>query len=293
MPAATTKSVRDLSAALAAAFAEPHHRPFFWSAGRPAALLVHGFPGSPAEMRALAQTLYEAGWSVQGLLLPGLGPDIATLAGRRAADWLEAVDQALVALRQQHHPILLVGHSLGGALALQTAARRPSDALVLLAPFWTMGGGPVALFWPLIRLVVPRLRPFRLFRPDFADPQVRAGLQALLPGLDLDDPAVRQALADFSLPARLVDEIAAVGKGAYRLAPRVRVPTLVLQGRLDQVVLPARTRRLVMSLGGPLSYHELDAGHDLVNPENPAWADVRRLLLAFVNHCQRVTGNSG
>lgn len=282
MPEATTTPVPDLAAILVGAFAAPQHRPFFWAGGRPAALLVHGFPGSPAEMRGLAQTLYEAGWSVQGLLLPGLGPDIATLAERRAADWLDAVDRALVALRQEHHPIFLVGHSLGGALALQTAARRPPDGLVLLAPFWTMGGGPLALFWPLIRLAVPRLRPFRLFRPDLADPQVRAGLQEMLPGLNLDDPAVRRALADFSLPARLIDEIGAVGKGAYRLAPRVRVPTLVLQGRFDPIVPPFRTRQLAMRLHGPLHYYELDAGHDLVNPENPAWPDVQRLLLTFV-----------
>lgn len=281
MPVATSSAVPDLSAVLANAFAAAHHRPFYWVKGKPAALLIHGFPGSPAEMRGLAQILYEAGWSVQAMLLPGLGADIATLPERRAADWLAAIDEVLVALRQEHHPVLLVGHSLGGALALQTAARRPVDALVLLAPFWTMGGGPVALFWPFIRLVVPRLRPFRLFRPDLADPQVRAGLEALLPGLDLDDRRVQQALADFSLPARLVDEIGAVGKAGYRLAPRVRVPTLVLQGRFDPIVTPERTRRLVMQLGGPLSYCELDGGHDLVNPELPAWPHVRRLLLAF------------
>jgi carboxylesterase len=282
MSVTPTPAVPDLSAVFATAFAADQHRPFYWTKGKPAALLVHGFPGSPAEMRGLAQTLYEAGWSVQGILLPGLGADIATLPERRATDWLQAVDRVLVALRQEHYPVLLVGHSLGGALALQTAARRPADALVLLAPFWTMGGGPLAFFWPLIRLAVPRLRPFRLFRPDFADPQVRAGLQALLPGLDLDDPGVQQALADFSLPARLVDEIGAVGRAGYRLAPYVRVPTLVLQGRFDPIVLPARTRRLAMQLGGPLSYHELDAGHDLVNPELPAWPQVQRLLLAFV-----------
>ena len=63
------------------AYQGPEHEPFFWEAGEPAALLVHGFPGTPAEMRPLGEVLHEAGWTVHGVLLPGFGPQIQTRIG--------------------------------------------------------------------------------------------------------------------------------------------------------------------------------------------------------------------
>ncbi len=55
------------------AFDAPEHQPFFWRSGEAAILMVHGFPGTPKEVRPLARQLYGEGWTVQGLLLPGFG----------------------------------------------------------------------------------------------------------------------------------------------------------------------------------------------------------------------------
>ena len=63
-------------------FTEDEHQPFRKSARgamRGAALLVHGFPGTPADMRPLAASLAAAGWDVDAPLLPGFGPEIITL----------------------------------------------------------------------------------------------------------------------------------------------------------------------------------------------------------------------
>ena len=49
-------------------FQEAKHEPFFWPAEGPAAVLVHGFPGTPAEMRPLAKSLHERGWTTAGPL---------------------------------------------------------------------------------------------------------------------------------------------------------------------------------------------------------------------------------
>jgi alpha-beta hydrolase superfamily lysophospholipase len=51
-----------------------------------------------------------------------------------AALWRQAVAEELAALRQTHSRVILVGHSLGGALALACAAEHDADGLVLLAP---------------------------------------------------------------------------------------------------------------------------------------------------------------
>ena len=85
-----------------AAFQGEEHQAFMLSGGRPAALLIHGFPGSPAEMRPVGEALHNAGWTTQGLLLPGFGPDIASLERRRLEDWQAAVAKAMARLRQDH-----------------------------------------------------------------------------------------------------------------------------------------------------------------------------------------------
>lgn len=108
-------------------FSGPEHAPFRLNgseghtsdAAAPAALLVHGFGGTPAEMRGLAAALPGAGWTVEALLLPGFGADIATLTGRRYQEWLDAVMAAAQGLRDAgHRPLLLVGYSMGATLAL-------------------------------------------------------------------------------------------------------------------------------------------------------------------------------
>src|SRR5512147_1194374 len=91
------------------------HRSFLWEGSDCAALLVHGFPGTPAEMRPLGTVLRDAGWTVHGLMLPGLGADIASLEQRAGRDWSDAVRQALAGLQQHYSPVLLVGYSMGGA----------------------------------------------------------------------------------------------------------------------------------------------------------------------------------
>ena len=55
------------------------HQSFDLHAGPVGALLIHGFMGSPKEMRPLAHALVEAGVSARGVQLPGFGPDRARL----------------------------------------------------------------------------------------------------------------------------------------------------------------------------------------------------------------------
>jgi esterase/lipase len=103
-------------------FQGEEHRPFYWTGGQPAALLIHGFPGTPAELRPLGQALHQAGWTVHGPLLPGFGPDLESLPRREASEWIEAIEQAVANLQSRHNPMILIGYSMGAALAVQAAA---------------------------------------------------------------------------------------------------------------------------------------------------------------------------
>jgi carboxylesterase len=260
-------------------FAGDEHRPFLLAGGRPAALLVHGFPGTPAEMLPLGLSLQKAGWTARGLLLPGFGADLASLENRSTQDWVHCVGAALCALRRRHSPVLLVGFSLGGALAVTAASADSPDGLVLLAPFWRSASG-LQRAAARLRPVLPRyLYPLR--RADFRDPGTRELLRAIAPGVDPEDPGAATELRRLGVPLRVLAEMLASGRRSYRSASRVRCPTLIVQGSRDRMVLPYFTRRLSCRFREPARYLELPAGHQLLAERGSSWAEVERAVLEF------------
>jgi carboxylesterase len=261
-------------------FEKPEHQAFSLPGGSPAALLVHGFPGSPAETRPLGLALQNAGWSVEGLLLPGFGSQIGTLFERRYTEWSAAITARLQDLKSEHHPVLLVGFSMGSALALQASISEKPDALVLLAPFWKLEGRLWSLL-PILRVVFPKIHPFRLVKMDFSDPEFRKGMDNFMPGVDLEDPEVQQGMRDFAIPIGIIDEIRRAGLAAWQAAPQANLPVLVLQGMADELVKPHLTRQLLQRLSGPIQYAELNAAHDLLDPNRPAWPEVETAVTRF------------
>ena len=263
------------------AFQGIEHEPFIWEAGEAAALLVHGFPGTPADVRPLAESMYNAGWTVQGLLLPGFGTQIETLVERTSGEWVNAISEALAALQARYKPVVLVGYSLGGALALQASLTNLPDGLVLLAPFWKIDH----TLWrtlPALKRVMPQFRPFRLFRADFSDPDFRANLRNFMPTADLDDPDTQRQILDLRIPLELVDQIRVVGEIAYQIAPKIHLPTLIVQGTGDDLVLPRLTRQLSQRFPGRLHYAEVDGDHAFLNPYTAVYGQIERTVLDFM-----------
>lgn len=267
-------------------FQDSAHHPFFWKAGKDAALLVHGFPGTPAEMRPLGQAFKEAGWTVEGVLLPGFGPNIGTLERRSFNDWIDAVKKSFEALRQKHEQIVIVGNSMGGALALLLATEQRPAGLVLLAPFWSLGNKWLGILWPALKLIVRNYKPFK--RADFSAPEVRRALSRTFSGVDLDDAEVQQRLRQLTIPVKSLEQVHELGRRAFRKAPSVEAPKLVIQGCRDPVVPPERTRLLVSRFPKNTQYQEVNGGHDLVEPDAPAWIDVVRLVMDFA---RAISGN--
>lgn len=270
------------TAGLSQAFKAPEHQTYCWSGGQPAALLLHGFPGTPAETRALGQVLYDAGWTVQGLLLPGFGIEIERLGEYRYGDWVRATVQAVRSLQAQHRPVLLAGFSMGAAVATVAAANVRPDGLALLAPFSGMIG-PIGSIMPVLRRLIPSVKPFRLFKPDFSDPQVRKGMATFLPGVDLDDPAVRRTLLDITIPLSVIDEVRLAGQASRQAAGHVHASTLIIQGIDDKVVLPKTSRQLVYAFPQPARYVEAPTAHDLLDENSPAWTQVTEAVRAFAS----------
>lgn len=268
-------------------FTGPEHRTFTVDGGAPAALLLHGFLGTPAEMRPIAEALLADGWTVHAPLLPGFGEDMNTLTARGHEEWSDAALAAASSLRQQGHaPLLLVGFSMGAALSLIIARESGARGLALLAPFtWAE---PRWLRWVefLVRPFLPiGFRPMR--KADLTDPQVRAGIEKFVPGIDLDDPEMQRTVREFRVPLGLIDQLRAVSRRASAAARRIDLPTLVVQGTRDTVARPQQTAALMRRLSVPPHLIEVDSEHNLTAADNPSWPQTRQAVLSFA---QRIRG---
>lgn len=262
-------------------FTGEEHQPFRQAGGPAAAFFIHGFMGTPAEMRPLANRLHAAGWTTQGILLPGFGPDIVRLSAMRRSDWVSDALTAWRRFRQQHAHAVLVGYSMGGAVALHLASMLPADQVVLLAPFWSLGGWVTNLLLPPLKHVVRDVAP--LLAVTANGPAERAQLQEWFPGIDLDDPVVKAELRkQLRLPTAVVDEVRQLGLEAHRRARKVKASTLVIQGRNDLLVRPSATRALLPRLGGPLRYVEVGDDHNFVRLNGPAADEVADTIVQFL-----------
>jgi carboxylesterase len=108
--------------------------PFDLPGGPTAALLIHGFTGSPPEMRPLGDYLAARGLTVSAPLLPGHGTTVAELIRTSWEDWYRHVEGAYRMLRAQHEQVFVVGLSLGSLLALHLAAQEPVAGVAALSP---------------------------------------------------------------------------------------------------------------------------------------------------------------
>lgn len=239
----------------------------------PDVLLIHGFTGSPWDVRPLGEALAAAGFRVHAPRLPGHGMTPDDMTPVRAGDWRAAVEGHLSELSSRSGPVHLVGLSMGALLVASAAARRPASVagLVLLAPALRLRAldarvgtrcSPTGL--------LPRLKPW-IFKhtTDIQDPEVRA--QA---------PILR------AYPTARLADLRQVQCWARRDLPRVRAPTLVMDAAQDLVVRSASAREVVSLLRRSVrvrSVHLARGGHIL--PRDLESARVASETVAFLRSC--------
>ncbi|MDZ4859056.1 MAG: alpha/beta fold hydrolase [Candidatus Hydrogenedentes bacterium] len=92
---------------------------------------MHGYAGAGDNFNRLPQQFAHAGWFVRVMRLPGHGTSPRDMEKVTADELLEAVRSEVAELREEHERIVLVGHSMGGALCTLAAAETPVDGLIL------------------------------------------------------------------------------------------------------------------------------------------------------------------
>ncbi|MGN1368771.1 MAG: alpha/beta hydrolase [Aristaeellaceae bacterium] len=118
-------------------------QPFLWEGEerhgkRHGVLLIHGFTGSIAHMRPIAEALHGQGFTVMGINLPGHATDMDDMARFTWEDWLGAAKDAFLRLKAQCDFVSVAGLSLGGCLTLLIGEEmQPTAIAPISAPMGT------------------------------------------------------------------------------------------------------------------------------------------------------------
>jgi carboxylesterase len=112
----------------------PTAEPFFLPGSRTGILLIHGFTSSPEEMRCLGEYLHrEHHFSVLGVRLSGHATRPEDMIRSSYTDWLASVEDGCALLSGIVDEIIVMGLSMGGALALTSAAYLPFKGVVAMS----------------------------------------------------------------------------------------------------------------------------------------------------------------
>ncbi len=247
-------------------FDAPEHQPFVLGESSHKALLIHGFPGTPMEVRPIAEYLAKHGFEAHAPLLPGFGSDIETLKDRTRADWIRAVGDTWDVLSAQSDRCVLIGFSMGAAISMHVASERQAGEnavkeAVYIAPF-SRFDSPFAGVLAVLRYLKPWLKPFA--KADFADESVREQFATMFPEADLADAEVQEKLRqEIVLPTSSLDELRRLGKSAKKHAAQ-QPPCLVLQGEADPVVTPKSTAKLVQKMPRATFTNIPEATHEVI-----------------------------
>lgn len=259
----------DTPDASAAAGAAPLLAHDLVGAGAVTVALLHGVGGGRriwgAEAGGTAQTLAAAGCRVIALDLPGYG-DSPLPDGLSTAVMADAVCDTLRALKAR--PAVLLGHSMGGMVAQEIAARDPGavQALVLACTspaFGKPGGGWQQGF------LRDRLAPLD------AGLGMAALSRQLVAGMvspQADTAAVEAGAACMARVPEATYRVALqaiVGFDRREALAQIAVPTLCLAAEHDRTAPPEVMSRMAGKISGAAFAVVPGAGH-LANVEQPA-----------------------
>jgi carboxylesterase len=254
--------------------------PFSLGDGDRGVLVVHGFTGSPFEMRLLGEELARRGFAVEGVRLAGHAATTRALAETTWHDWYRSASEALDRLRARvgcasasgagGKRVAVAGLSMGGLITLELARQRRDDLAaicVMSAPLW----------------LPPQAEKFSRFMARL--PLIRRAALPKLAGSDIRDSEMKRrnhdAVPRAGMPLPALASLVELGAHLRDKLGDVKTPTLLIHSERDHTVpydcMDAIAHRLGTAEYKKVTLHEsyhvitLDLERDKVFAEVAEW----------------------
>ncbi len=255
----------------------PSAEPFFFNGNSIGCLLIHGFGGTPYEMRGLGNFLSQQfGYTVLGPALAGHATSVEEMACTTWRDWYASAEKAYGDLAARCDQVFSIGLSLGAVLTLYLAAHKPlTGAIALSAPIYIKHRFD---FWfrhfPVLFDLIPYVKGNGQ-DDDTQDPTIAP----VHPGYGCTSTRCARSLILHLLPQVRAE------------LPNIKTPVLLLQARGDRTIPRDSISLIYQELGTPDKQMAwLDQGGHLAL-EDYGKEQAFQLIADFITqHLTRTTG---
>ena len=259
----------------------PTAEPFFFlgDPSKPACLLIHGFTGTPKEMRWMGEHLNQQGYTCLGIRLAGHATHPEDMIRSKFTDWIASVENGFHLLRGITDNIYLAGLSMGGILALHMSAQfapRVNGVIGMSTPHSLPRDYPI---WFLQAASI-----FVKFRPKSSEK----------PGSGwFDKNAYEEHISYPRNPVRSIVELKKLILEMREALPKIDVPVLLMHSKDDTYVLPENMEHIYASLVNARDKTKLyitGSGHVLTR--DAAREQVFQSTLEFIQRIESSRGES-
>lgn len=202
----------------------PTTEPFFFQGGRTGVLLVHGFTGTPKEVRWMGEDLHKNGYTVLGIRLAGHATQPDDMIASRWTDWTASVEDGFNLLSNSVDQIFIAGLSMGGVLSLLMSTRLRVAGVIAMSSPYLMPRDPHYPIW-FIRLYAKFIK----YAPKSKE----------VPGSSwFDKEAYAQHISYPQNPIASIAELKLLLWEMQSALPKVNKPVLLIHSKNDKYVVP-------------------------------------------------------
>lgn len=205
--------------------------PFLFPGNRTGILLIHGFTGTPKEMRWMGEYLNQQGYTCLGVRLAGHATTPEDMIASRWTDWTDSVEDGFQILSGLTDRIFLAGLSMGGVLSLLMSTRLDAAGVIAMATPYSLPNDPRD--YP-VWFIKAYSRVVKYLPKSKEEPGAAW----------FDKEAFKDHISYPQNPVRSIAEMKLLLTEMRSALPKVRKPVLLLHSKNDPYVLPENMERL-------------------------------------------------